>query len=250
MLGDITFKLRAENNAPLPPINGRLMHAAFFRMINDASPELGFVLHERTNLKPFTVSFLEPLGRKNFRRRITTLNEELFRIAVSVPLGYPIQVGALRLSVADVLVEEAVSKEEFVAAAKHFPPIKEIKLNFRSPTTFRVDDHDAPYPRAELIFSSLVDKWTQAGMPAAADRKLIREFASQLRLSQWSGQSQTFFLASDRGTTAFWGEFRFALEQLSEDVRRVFALLSLFAEYSGVGRLTAQGFGQTRVEFA
>ena len=39
------------------------------------------------------------------------------------------------------------------------------------------------------------------------------------------------------------------VKSMSDDVRKVFLLLAKFAEFSSVGRLTGQGFGQARVEF-
>jgi len=143
-----------------------------------------------------------------------------------------------------------VAVEDFISSVKNFSPVKEIRFNFVSPVSFRIDDFDAPYPRAELIFASLADKWTQAAMPAAADKKIIRDLAAQIRLTQWRGQSKIFYFAHDRGIPAFWGEFFYNVAALSKDVRKVFVLLAKFAEFAGVGRLTGQGFGQTRIAFS
>ncbi len=115
--------------------------------------------------------------------------------------------------------------------------------------SFRVDEFDAPEPRAELIFASLADKWTQARMPAAVDKKVIRELALQVRLTEWTGRSRKFYFAPDRGTMGFWGNFRYDAAALDSDSRKVLMLLAKFAEYAGVGRLCGQGFGQTRVKF-
>ena len=70
MLGEIILKLTAENSAELKFINGRLMHAAFFQILNSASPQLGNFIHEKMNLKPFTVSFLNP---EKILKKITPL---------------------------------------------------------------------------------------------------------------------------------------------------------------------------------
>ena len=35
MIGAVVYKLRAENSARLPIVNGRFMHAAFFKILND-----------------------------------------------------------------------------------------------------------------------------------------------------------------------------------------------------------------------
>ncbi len=62
MTGAAVYRLRAENSARLPMINGRLMHAVFFKILHEFSPELEKFVHGELNLKPFTVSFLEPVG--------------------------------------------------------------------------------------------------------------------------------------------------------------------------------------------
>ena len=273
MLGSIIYKLRAENSTSLQIINGRLMHAVFFKILHDFSTNLEKYIHDKLNIKPFTVSFLNPLDElektfnnywkvsesNKFYWRVTTLNEAIFKSAIAIPIGYQIQVANLILSVEDVICEEntrrgivagSITKEKFIAAAKNYPEYNELDFKFLSPTTFRIDDFDAPYPRPELIFASLVDKWIQTEMPATIDKKLIREIATKIQLTQWQGQSDKIYFGKDRGTFAFWGEFNYNLKNLSKEERRVFLLLAKFAEYSGVGRLSAQGFGQTRIKFA
>ena len=270
MIGAVVYKLRAENSTRLPFTNGRLMHAAFFKILNDISPTFGTFIHNEFNLKPFTVSFLEPVAKipsigdrwqvergDEFFWRVTGLKEEILRAALNVSIGEKIQAGSLTLRVDEIICDKniradsgVVAVEDFISSVKNFSPVKEIRFNFVSPVSFRIDDFDAPYPRAELIFASLADKWTQAAMPAAADKKIIRDLAAQIRLTQWRGQSKIFYFAHDRGIPAFWGEFFYNVAALSKDVRKVFVLLAKFAEFAGVGRLTGQGFGQTRIAFS
>ena len=262
MIGALTYELRAENAARLPFINGRFMHAAFFKILNEQSPALGDFVHNELNLKPFTVSFLEPAKnlpsfeeRWQVRRgdkflwRVTALSAEILQAAMSVPIDYKIQAGALTLAVEDIRLDSGVAVEDFISAIKNGRSVAEICFDFVSPISFRVDDFDAPYPRAELIFASLADKWAQASMPATVDKKIIKELAAQIRLTEWRGQSKKFYFGHDRGTLAFWGKFFYNVAALSEDVRKVFMLLAKFGEFAGVGRLTGQGFGQVRVEF-
>ena len=264
MIGAVVYELRAENSARLPFINGRFMHAAFFKILNENSPELGSFVHNELNIKPFTVSFLEPVEkipsfdeRWSVRRgdkffwRVTGLNEKILRAALNVNIGEKIQAGALTLSVKNIIADEnlradsgVVAVSDFIAHVKNFSPVKEISFDFVSPVSFRIDDFDAPYPRAELIFASLADKWNQAQMPAVADKKIIRELAGQIRLTLWRGESQRFYPNHDRGVLAFCGKFFYNIEALSDDVQKVFLLLAKFGEFSGIGRLTGQGFGQ------
>ena len=261
MIGEVVYSLRAKNSTQLPCINGRLMHAAFFNVLNEFSPELGKFIHSRLNLKPFTVSFLNPAAnipssgeRWEIRRgdkffwRVTGLNAQILQTLSNLSRGYEIRAGALTLSVENVNAN-IVAVADFISRCKNMSPVKELCLEFVSPVSFRIDDFDAPYPRAELIFASLADKWTQAEMPAVADKKIIRELAAQIRLTQWHGQSKKFYFGRDRGTLAFWGKFFYDLKALSEDVRKVFVLLAKFGEFSGVGRLTGQGFGQVRASY-
>ena len=261
MIGAINYKLRAEKSARLPQINGRLMHAAFFRILHEVSPELEHFVHENMNIKPFTVSYLTPMNElelieerwivrrgNRFFWRVTGLSEEILRAAMAVPIGYEIQAGTLPLTVEDI-ESRAIDKEDFILSVKEEKPAAEIEFEFWTPTTFRIDDYDAPIPRADLIFPSLADKWTQSEMPASVDKKDIRELAAQIRLTEWSGQSKRFYFARDRGTLAFWGNFRYDISRLDVNVRKVFMLLAKFGEYSGVGRLCGQGFGQSRVQF-
>ncbi len=261
MIGSIHYNLRAENSARLPLINGRLMHAAFFKILHEVSPELEFFVHDKKNIKPFTVSFLDPIdklaifeGRWNVRRndrffwRVTGLNEEILQAALAVEEGYTIQAGNLLLTVESV-ESRVISAEDFIFNVKEMSPAAQINFEFVTPVSFRIDDYDAPFPRPELIFASLADKWTQAQMPASVDKKLIRELAAQIHLTEWQGQCKKFYFAHDRGTLGFWGNFRYDLKNCDDDSRKVFMLLAKFAEYAGTGRLSGQGFGQTRVKF-
>ena len=265
MLGAVIYKLRALNSSQLPIINGRLMHAAFFKLLHEHAPELETSMHERTGLKPFTLSMLEPVGDllndhsywrvqryDEFIWRLTSLDNTLLSALMTLPSGQPIRAGDLILGVEEVVAKgrrdcRVISKANFIERVRASEPPTDITFRFVSPTTFRIDNRDAPYPKPELIFPSLADKWDQSEMPAAIDKFVIKEYASRVLLTTWSGQSRKVFFASDRGTLAFWGEFRFNVAPLEPTVRRVFDLLARFAEYSGVGRLTAQGFGQSRV---
>lgn len=270
MIGALVYVLRAENSVRLPLVNGRLMHAAFFKILNDFSKSLGDFIHNECNLKPFTVSFLEPAEKIpniednwSVRRgdlffwRVTGLNAEILQAALSVPVSEKIQAGSLSLQVVKKICDGnirddtgIVTIKDFIDSAKKFPPAKEIRFDFISPVSFRIDDFDAPYPRPELIFPSLADKWTQAAMPAAVDKKVIRELAAQIRLTHWRGESKVFHLSKNRGTLAFYGNFVYDLEALYHDVRKVFLLLAKFGEFAGVGRLSGQGFGQVHMSFA
>ncbi len=262
MIGAVNYKLAALNSARVPFINGRLMHAAFFKILHAVNPALENFVHEKLNIKPFTVSFLDPLKKIssfennwNVRRgdkffwRVTALNEEILNAVLEISEGYEMQVGELILTIEEIS-PVAMSEENFISTVKKIPAADELEFEFVTPVSFRIDNFDAPYPRADLIFPSLADKWAQVQMPATVDKKFIKELAAKIRLTEWQGRSKKFYLAHDRGTLAFWGNFCYNLTELNSDVQKVFMLLAKFGEFSGVGRLCAQGLGQTRVKFS
>lgn len=269
MIGAIVYELQAENSTCLPIINGRFMHAAFFKILNDVSPKFGTFVHNEFNLKPFTVSFLEPVNEipsrgdlwivrrgDKFFWRVTALNKEILQAALNGSVGEKIQAGNLILRINKIICDGnvradsgVIAIDDFISCAKNFDRVKEIVFEFVSPVSFRIDNFDAPYPRAELIFSSLADKWTQAAMPVAVDKKIIRELTKQIRLTCWSGESKIFYPAHSHGVLAFRGKFSYNVELMSSDIQRVFILLAKFGEFAGVGRLSGQGFGQVSVSY-
>ena len=66
---------------------------------------------------------------------------------------------------------------------------------------------------------------------------------------EWQGTSRRIYFGRDRGAMAFAGIFAYSLHELPDDRKRLFLMLAQFAVFSGTGRLTAQGFGQTRMEW-
>lgn len=111
MMGAVIFKLRAEQDAVLPAVNGRLMHAAFFHLLQEVSPDASAYLHDKLTMKPFTVSMLSlPEWKRGkfegihtvtkgtvFYWRVTALWEKLLQMILSVPRGYHVQAGFLLL---------------------------------------------------------------------------------------------------------------------------------------------------------
>ena len=171
------------------------------------------------------------------------------RAEMSVSVGKKIHAGNVALRLEKIICDGDIRADSGVVAREDFvSAVKEICFNFVSPVSFQIDDFDAPYPRAELIFSSPADKWTQANMPAAVDKKIVRELTADICLDFWSGESKRFYFAHDRGVPAFRGNFSYNVELLNNDVQKVYVLLAKFGEFACVGRLTGQGFGRTLSE--
>jgi len=269
MLGAILLHLRAKSAGTMPVHAGRLLHAALFSMLRDRAPVLSAELHDDMQRKPFTVSDLIAIHAhppaRGYRRvhagdtyhwRITALDTAVLRILIELHVGITLRVGTVDYIVEEIVTDRAVSDEvgtvdaaALVSACMAQEHIDELTLEFRSPVSFRSFTDDYPFPLPELIFTSLADKWRQIETSFDIDRDALRAHAASLVPRRWSGESRTVFLEKQRGVAGFTGSFTFSLHRLPEDVRGIFLLLAQFAFFSGIGRLTAQGLGQTRCKF-
>ncbi|SHF14840.1 CRISPR-associated endoribonuclease Cas6 [Schwartzia succinivorans] len=267
MIGAVVYLLRAENAAGLIAFHGRLMHGAAFSLLEQCSEELSAAVHDTMTSKPFTVSLLKRVTERKekgrnftvkkgelFWWRVTATHEALLRAFLEVPKGTKIAVGHARMIVEDVIADGSkesgvASEADMIAWALSQNRVDSVTFRFISPVSFRNFDRDYPFPLAEFVFASLADKWNQAGMPAAIDRASVKDAAKAVRLLDWKGESRKVYFSPDRGMLAFQGIFTYELNVLPVEMQQIFLLLAQFAEFSGVGRLTGQGFGATRVEF-
>lgn len=268
MIGAIICKLRALKNGRIPETNGRLMHGAFFALLHQLSPSLAKSIHDESGLKPFTVSELT-LAQKRKQNthclikkgdgtswRITLLHELLLRVILSAPTGTVIDIGGIPFSLEAIIADSSqcpdagiLEEDDLIAACLSEQNIHEITLQFQSPTTFRTDTSDYPLPLPALVFSSLCEKWNLSSMSLQLPAPDITTIASRIIPSAWRGQSKRVFFGHDRGVRAFTGSFTYDLSALDLEHRQLILLLAQFATFSGVGRLTAQGFGRTTATY-
>ena len=269
MIGAAVYRLKAEGSGHLPEIHGRFLHAAFFAALRKLSPDLSAHIHDKMNVKPFTVSCLYPERavqkgeagwsvRKGTRFfwRATGLNELMVHALASLTEGTHLMVGRIPFVVEQATLNPndhreagVVDENDLIAQCLSVPSIREITFHFRSPVSFRADTHDFPWPLAPYVFGSLADKWTQAGLPGVFGKRDIHEEAEALLPLAWQGESRLVYLADNRGVLAFTGTFSYALNMLEEERRQAFLLLAQFSTFSGVGRLTGQGLGESRITY-
>ena len=272
MLEAIVYRLRAKNTARIPLVHGRLMHAAFFSLLQEFNPELSAEIHDLQTQKPFTISELQKI-RKSSRMghtspslkitentlldwRVTAWDRRIIDCLQSLRPGFSFRIGSLELEVTDCAMSPAqhpdsglLRREDLVAGCRFVPKIREITFSFLSPVSFRFFDRDYPWPLPEYVFGSLADKWSIGNPPFPIDRSDLREIARSLSPCRWHGQSRTVYFKADRGTLGFVGEFSYSVAHLPPEEQRLLLLLSKFAVFSGVGRLTGHGLGQVRTRY-
>lgn len=270
MIGAIVYRLRAVNAARIPEAHGKLLHGLLFRQLQQFSPELSAFVHDELNIKPFTTAYLRWIGRTPKKDdgtyfvepnticlwRVTALYDILLPPLLEWKVGSELRIGAALFVLEKVMADSKESEEaglldenELIAACLAVQSIRNITFRFLSPVSFRYFSDDMPLPRPEFIFGSLADKWNQAEMPFPISKEEIKILASQCKLIQWEGRSCKTYFTQKQGVNGFVGMFRFDLCELKPFDRRLLLLLAQFSTFSGVGRLTGQGLGQTRITY-
>ncbi len=269
MIGAIVYRLAAGHDGKIPETQGRLLHAAFFQVIKKFSTELADKTHENNRFKPFTVSELFPQKKMNcignyisvrkgdvFYWRVTALNEPLLQAMLAVPEGYILQAGQVPLRVEQIITNSddfgaagILDENRLIAACLGVDKVNLISFRFASPVSFRSFENDYPFPLPQLIFGSIADKWNLSEMPVVFDKNEVQDIAAKILPESWKGQTKQVYFKQDRGVTGFTGEFIFNVGMLPKELQQMLLLLAQFAQFSGVGRLTTQGLGQTEVIF-
>ncbi len=269
MIGAVVFELSAENGERVSDAQGRLLHGALFSLLAEVDSGFASLLHDGTTVKPFSVAPLDlppdapKVGRDRLVHagdvvywRVAALDEAVLRALLSVPEGSVVRVGRLQLRLRRVIADSGerddvgvLNETELIGACLSEESVRSVEFRFLTPVAFRVDDSDYPLPVPALVFSSLADKWTAAELPASIERNEIRADAERVRPISWRGETRRVFFGRDRSVTGFVGRFAYDLSALPMEARQVFLLLAQFAVFSGVGRLTGQGLGQTRTKY-
>ncbi len=116
-------------------------------------------------------------------------------------------------------------------------------LNFISPTSFKKGQTIQVFPLPELVFGNLQRRWN-----AFAPDEL------KFSVSEWLGlasayELKTHALKMEGGAeigTQGWVRYRFP----DQEQAKIATILAHFAFFSGVGRKTSMGMGQTKLESA
>ena len=275
MLGAAVYILRANNSATIPAYHGRLAHAAFLSALREVTPQVATYLHETQPQKPFTVAELffsakhtQKSSKQKFISveqdtlatwRITGLNETFMPYLTSLTPGKIIRFNKLLLSIEKCCFSPdehddsgLISKSDLLAACFNVPQVEKISFSFLSPTTFRFFDCDYPLPLPSYVFGSLAEKWQQNDTTnlLPLDKSAIRDAAAALFPEEWQGKSCVLPVTENRYIHSFTGNFTYNTTKLSREQQQIFLLLAQFATFAGVGRLTGQGLGQTKMIYA
>lgn len=263
----VVLRLRPVQEAELPRSHGAMAYACALDLFLRLDPALSLALHQRRGAQAFTTA---PL-RGTFSSRggsIVVSTEELYSwrltglssVVEETLAGLQPQVGALRLGPAVFRIEQVIrtAEENPEAGAVSYEallqqwwrvdePSATLTLHLVTPTAFRVNRWELPFPLPVLLFPHLQGRWgafSPIPLPVEPD---IEQFRRGVLISNWWGKTRRVELG-DRRTVGCIGRFTFREVTRDPDLRRLMGLLGDLAFFSGVGWQTAYGMGQTRTQ--
>lgn len=266
LLAAMVFKLEVLEAAKLPMTHGRLLHAALLNTVRELQPDISAAMHDSL-VKNFSSGLLQlkekPVngnyalqGGQVVYWRVTALGEEVAQTVFSVKPDTVLRVGRAMFKVLEVICNQqrmrdtgVVATEELFAGCSQLPPMRRLRLEFITPASFKVDQFDYAFPRPELIFTSLANRWNELAGEVQLDVIALKELSQKLIPELWNGSSKRIALTPERGLNGFIGTFSFNLQAIPEEYRFIFILLCEFAQFSGIGRYTAQGLGRVRIAY-
>ncbi|AFZ60974.1 CRISPR system precrRNA processing endoribonuclease RAMP protein Cas6 (plasmid) [Anabaena sp. PCC 7938] len=226
-------------NAPLPATLGRAIHAQFFQWVAHADAALAEYLHQH-NILPMTVA-IQYSSRQRMQLRITLLKPELLAPllwGLSSNLGGEITLAGVPCQLGKWI--NIIQSRSFEKLAE-IPLQNTIELQFISPTSFKQNQNIQPFPLPELVFGNLLRRWNK-----------FAPVELQFPQVEWQGlvsafELKTHALKMEAGAeigTKGWVKYRFS----DPEQARIATILANFAVFSGVGRKTAMGMGQTALK--
>ena len=267
MLVSVVLNLQALEEATCPLTLGYAIHAAFLDLVRRTEASLAARLHEPRRTQPFTTSPLQgPLQRHadhihiqagaTYWLRFTSLEPELSHVLLTAPLETfgPVTLSGARFAVCNVWTQaeehawagQTTYEElynDWVATERRLP--RKVQLRFFSPTTFRSNGRNLPFPLPRRVFSALGQKWN-AYAPIHLGEEVARVAEEVMSLSAYELRTHILDFGKYR-QVGFVGACEFRVQPPQEDIwARVLMLLAEFTFFAGVGYKTPMGMGQVR----
>lgn len=269
MLASLLFALIPQKATELPAYMGRATHSWFMEQIRLVDPALSAALHEPNQDRPFAVSDLwgtnlASQGTNQIKPdttcylRIATYHPRLATLLAGEWSARPpatIQLAHCRFEVKAATVDPSASPwagqssfEELIQTQRSKSEVADqITLIFAAPTVFRSKGNYMPLPLPRLVFEGLIRQWNDAA-PSPVPQETINYIEENLVISRYQLQSERVDRGKRGGFPGFIGTCTYALRVRDRYWMGLVHQLAQFGFYTGVGRETAMGLGQMRME--
>ena len=227
---------------------GRALCANVYAWLEAADAGLAEEVHQRPEVKPFTLS---PLTKARDGRRllhVTLLDDSLWPAILAGLQSRPclgIRDRSFALAPHGLEMDYASYDQIFRDASAS----RYIDLRFVTPTCFRAGDLDYPLPEPRALYTSWLSRWQRfAPQSLAIEEELLDAAWRHVGISDCDIRTQTVDLGYGK-QVGFLGTLTLCIVkagELSEAMRRHLHVLASYAAFCGSGIKTTHGMGQTR----
>ena len=258
---------RVERDTVFAPGIARALHAWLLDRIRQEDAKGAARLHDGSRLKPITVSpiqgavssvtpgWVRVVTGTPLWFRCTALNpeaEQLLVQSLDIAKDGTLDVGGLCLGGLTVHTEEqghpwagTVSYQGLFDSALAAPSSETLVMRSYSPTTFRTQEGNLPFPLPALFFRTLIEKWNR--FSPIDFGSFLTAFEERVRVQSYQCQSHRMHFGRF-SEVGFSGTVTFDLRHLEDPLlAKVARCLGAYAFYGGVGAKTTMGFGQSRM---
>jgi len=252
-LYSLVVELAAADRGNIPPTLSRALHALVMNWLNLGNPQIADSIHASQE-SPLSLSGLlgnrRPRGTQagdNFYFRVCLLDGSLMEpllVGMEKWGTQPLILGQFAFALRSIYTlpgtHRLAGSADYRLLANTPQTTTDIELNFLSPTSFKQSRGIQPFPLPELVFCSLLRRWNafapeELNFPAVEWEGLVSAYELKTYALKMEGGSEI-------GTQG-WVRYRFPnLEQA-----KLATVLAHFAFFSGVGRKTSMGMGQTQL---
>ncbi|MGZ3610993.1 MAG: CRISPR system precrRNA processing endoribonuclease RAMP protein Cas6, partial [Ktedonobacteraceae bacterium] len=268
-LHSIILELCANNAGTIAVHRGDHTHALFLDLVRQVDPVLSSRLHGEPEYRPFTVSMLSGVNRRNgkaflqmgqpYRLRVTLLDGgHLWQnlsayflqsnpITLRLDKAEFSMMRVLTTSSADMTGWAGYADWQTLAATSSR---KAITMRFASPSAFSMGDRRfALFPEPILLWDSLMRSWNRyAPDVLQIDKTAMRDFVTHnVTVSDYNLHTTCLYFPK-YAQKGFIGTCSYSIQETSNACAPQLSALAEFARYSGVGYKTTMGMGQTRIE--
>ena len=180
MLTSLILHLKAKNSGALPAITGRLVHAAFLKMVRSCEPQLSEHLHQGREERPFTLSAPQgPLDTESGHGTLKIHEQQAYRVRVT----------SLDRRLSELLLEWAQGGSRSRSLPRSFP-LSHVDFTIASIARSRGEHPEARTTR----WNDLYDRWISREQRAThAAREIVLRFASPTAFRRLAGSRARSF---------------------------------------------------------
>lgn len=248
----IIVELGAGKRGFPPTTLGRSIHALVLKWIQLGDESLAEKVHSAT-LSPLSLSGL--LGYRH-KQGIQEGDRFFFRISlldghILQPLlrgleqwgDQPIELAKYPFILRNIYTLPGTHRlaqiNSYPILANPSQSLKEITLNFVSPTSFKQKDFIQTFPLPDLVFNNLIKRWN--GFAPQEYQLTLPEWQSYVSAYELKTHSLKMEAGAEIGTQG-WVKYHFP----NPEQAKIATILAHFAFFAGVGRKTSMGMGQVQ----